>query len=168
MLTNLMMIPIDHRISNCLREYNRNSYVYTRYADDSLISSRKHFDPDSIITFINSTLSEFRAPFKIKTEKTRYGSRAGSNWNLGLMLNKDNEITIGYKNKMRFRAMISNYILDRKNGIAWDLHDVQVLGGLINYYHMVEGNYVDKVIAFNNKKYDTDVMGTIKSDLAMN
>ena len=166
MLTNLMMIPIDHKIYNSLRNFNGQSFVYTRYADDSLISSRREFDPNEIIRFINQTLADFYAPFKIKDEKTRYGSRAGSNWNLGLMLNKDNEITIGHKNKVRFRAMISNYILDRKNGVAWDLHDVQVLRGLINYYRMVEEKYVEEVIKFNNEKYHTDVMQTIHDDLA--
>lgn len=166
MLTNLMMIPIDHKVSNALRDFNGQSFVYTRYADDSLISSRREFDYNCIIDFINHTLSDFRAPFKIKDEKTRYGSRAGSNWNLGLMLNKDNEITIGHKNKQRFRAMISNYILDRKNGVAWELRDVQVLRGLINYYRMVEESYVDEVIKFNNEKYKTDVMRAIHEDLA--
>ena len=111
-------------------------------------------------------MADFRAPFQIKDEKTRYGSRAGSNWNLGLMLNKDNEITIGYKNKQRFRAMINNYILDRQNGTVWDLHDVQVLRGLINYYRMVEEQYVDSVIRYNNEKYHTDVMRSIHEDLA--
>lgn len=82
------------------------------------------------------------------------------------MLNKDNEITIGYKNKQRFRAMISNYILDRKNGNSWSLHDIQVLHGLINYYHMVEPEYVKEVIKFNNEKYGTNVMQSIRDDLA--
>lgn len=166
MLTNLMMIPIDHKVSNALRDFHGQSFVYTRYADDCQISSRKDFDYNQVIEFINQTLREFRAPFKIKEEKTRYGSRAGSNWNLGLMLNKDNKITIGHKNKQRFRAMISNYILDRKNGIAWDLHDIQVLSGHINYYRMVESDYVDEVIRFNNEKYRTDVMRSIREDLA--
>ena len=166
MLTNLMMIPIDHKVSNALRDFNGQSFVYTRYADDCQISSRRDFDYNQVIEFINQTLREFRAPFKIKEEKTRYGSRAGSNWNLGLMLNKDNKITIGHKNKQRFRAMISNYILDRKNGIAWDLHDIQVLNGHINYYRMIESDYVDEVIKFNNEKYHTDVMRSIREDLA--
>jgi len=165
MLTNLMMIPVDHRISNCLRDYKGNRYVYTRYADDCLFSSRKGFDYREIIEFVNATLAEFKAPFKIKDEKTRYGSRAGSNWNLGVMLNKDNEITIGHKNKQRLRAMICNYILDRQNNIPWEKHDISVLNGLINYYSMVEKNYVDSVISYNNEKFHTNVMKSIKEDL---
>lgn len=167
MLTNLMMIPIDYRICNCLRNYKGQSFVYTRYADDSLISSRRDFDKDDVIGFINDTLKEFKAPFTIKDEKTRYGSRAGSNWNLGVMLNKDNEITIGYKNKQRFRAMICNYILDRRNGKRWELHDVQVLYGLMNYYSMIEKEYVAKVIEYNNEKFKTDVDRSMREDMAM-
>lgn len=166
MLTNLMMIPIDHRLYNCLRTYKGHSYVYTRYADDILISSRHHFEQDELVAFVNESCTSFKAPFQIKDEKTRYGSRAGSNWNLGLMLNKDNEITIGQKNKARFRAMICSYILDRKNGKMWDLHDVQVMNGLKNYYDMVEPDYVAGVIKFNNEKYNTDVERCIKEDLA--
>ena len=69
------------------------------------------------------------------------------------------------KNKQRLRAMICNYILDRQNGRRWDLHDVQVLRGLVNYYSMVEKEYVDSVIKYNNEKFHTDVMKSMSEDL---
>lgn len=166
MLTNLMMIPIDHRLANCLRDFKGQRYIYTRYADDILVSSRCTFDQTQIIDFVRRTLAEFRAPFTLKDEKTRYGSRNGSNWNLGVMLNKENKITIGSKNKSRFRAMISNYINDRKRGVPWELHDVQVLRGLYEYYRSIEKQYIDGVIRFNNEKYDVDVMKMMKADLS--
>lgn len=167
MLTNLMMIPVDHRLSNCLRSYNGKAYVYTRYADDIIISSRRDFDKDEVIAFIKNTLSEFKAPFTIKDEKTRYGSRSGSNWNLGVMLNKDNEITVGNKNKKYFRAIISNYINDKLRGKSWDLHDVQVMRGHMEYYRMVEPKYICEIIKYNDEKYGVNVMGMIKEDLTM-
>ena len=166
MLTNLIMIPIDHRLYNCLREFNKQTYVYTRYADDIIISSRRDFNKDDIIQFVCNTLSEFCAPFSLKDEKTRYGSRAGSNWNLGVMLNKDNEITVGNKNKKYFRAIISNYINDKLNGKKWDLHDVQVMRGHMEYYRMVEPKYIADVIRYNNEKYNVDLMALIKEDLS--
>lgn len=73
--------------------------------------------------FIVDVLAEFGAPFTIKTAKTRYGSSAGSNWNLGVMLNKDNNITIGHKKKRQFQAMLSSYVLDKQNGHPWDRTD---------------------------------------------
>lgn len=166
MLTNLMMIPIDHRLYNCLRDFRGHSYTYTRYADDILISARHHFEHQELVNFINDTLLEFRAPFKIKDEKTRYGSRSGSNWNLGVMLNKDNEITIGTKNKQRFRAMLCNYVLDRKNGKSWELHDIQVLNGIMNYYKMIEKEYIESAVRSMNKKFNTDIARSMKEDLS--
>ena len=162
MLTNLMMIPIDHALFGELR---KQGFVYTRYADDIQISSRYEFNPADMVNLIDRTLERFDAPFKIKPSKTRYGSSAGRNWNLGLMLNKDNDITIGYQAKKRFKAMCSNYIMDKKNRIKWDIHDVQCLSGLKAYYKMIEPEYITHVIAQLNKKYSVSLSQMICADL---
>jgi hypothetical protein len=165
-ITNVMMIPIDHRISNSLRNFDSRRFVYTRYADDLLISCKIDFDKDKVQRFVSDTLAEFGAPFKIKPEKTRYGSAAGRNWNLGLMLNKENQITIGHKRKKEFKAMIDNYIRDRKAGVAWELHDIQVLSGLISYYRMVERDYIDYLLQQYSDKHGADIKKCIKADLS--
>jgi len=115
--------------------------------------------------FVADTLAEFSAPFTIKQEKTRYGSSAGRNWNLGLMLNKNNEITIGHKRKKEFKAMIDNYMRVRNQGNGWEHNDIQVLGGLISYYKMVEREYVNYVLQQYGKKHGTDIEKCIKADL---
>jgi len=76
-LTNMMMIPIDHKLSNSLRNLDKRRFVYTRYADDLLISCKIDFNKDVVQKFISDTLAGFNAPFTIKPEKTRYGSSAG-------------------------------------------------------------------------------------------
>ena len=100
LITNVMMIPIDFKLANALRNFERQGFIYTRYADDFIISSRHTFDVKKVEEFLVNTLALFSAPFTINTAKTRYGSSTGRNWNLGVMLNKDNEITIGYKKKL--------------------------------------------------------------------
>lgn len=165
LLTNIIMIPIDHRISNDLR-YQQENFTYTRYSDDIQISSRKDFDANRVVEYINGVLKEFNAPFKIKPEKTRYGSSSGRNWNLGVMLNKDNEITIGHSKKKQFKAMLNNYINDKKKDVSWDVHDVQSLIGITNYYRMVERENIDHIIDCYNKKYKVDVMKMMKNDVA--
>jgi hypothetical protein len=165
MLTNIMMIPIDYLISKTLRDFDHRQFTYTRYADDLLISCRIDFNKEKVINQLRGILRSFNAPFDFKDEKTRYGSSAGSNWNLGLILNRNNEITIGHKNKKRFHAMVANYILDRQHDKTWDLHDVQVLHGRMSYYKMVEPEYVAKVIDFNNNKFNADVQGLLIADL---
>jgi hypothetical protein len=165
-LTNLMMIIIDHKLSNSLRNFDNRRFVYTRYADDLLISCKIDFDKSKVQQFVIDTLAEFNAPFSIKPEKTRYGSAAGRNWNLGLMLNSNNQITVGHKRKKEFKAMLDNYIRDRKAGNGWELHDIQVLSGLISYYRMVERAYIDYLIKQCGEKHGTDIEKTIKADLS--
>lgn len=160
-----MMLPLDHKLSNKLRNFDSRRFVYTRYADDLLISCKIDFDKEKVEKFVIDTLAEFNAPFTIKREKTRYGSSAGRNWNLGLMLNNENKITIGHKRKKEFKAMLDNYIRDRKAGNNWDLHDIQVLGGLISYYKMVEKDYIDYLLKQYGGKHGADIEKCIKDDL---
>ena len=71
LITNVMMIPVDYKLANGLREYNHQRFVYTRYADDFLISSKYTFSFRDIESYIINTLKEFDAPFTIKSQKTR-------------------------------------------------------------------------------------------------
>lgn len=170
LLTNIMMIPIDHEISNQLRKFSDGRrdihFVYTRYADDMLVSSKVDFKYRPVIDTICGIFGMFSAPFALNNDKTRYGSSAGSNWNLGVMLNKDNKITIGHKNKDYLRAMLCTYTNDRANGRPWELSDIQHLAGKISYYRMVEPDAVDAIIEKHNGKFNTNVMRCIVDDLS--
>lgn len=165
LITNVMMIPVDHKLANSFRDFNRQRFIYTRYADDFLISSRFDFSFKEVEKHIVEVLKSFEAPFTIKSEKTRYGSSAGSNWNLGVMLNKDNQITVGNKKKRQFQAMLSSFVLDTMNGVPWDKNDVQVMEGYRNYYRMVEGKTIDNIVEHVGQKYKVDIVKMIKSEL---
>lgn len=165
LITNIMMIPVDYKLANGFRDFNHQRFVYTRYADDFLVSSKYTFSFKEVEKFIVDTLKSFGAPFTIKSEKTRYGSSAGSNWNLGVMLNKDNEITVGHKKKRQFQAMLASYIMDKKNGKDWDKSDIQTMEGYRNYYRMIEGDTIDKMVAHIDEKFGVDVVQLIKDDL---
>lgn len=175
-ITNVMMIPIDYHLSKSFRNFEFNwknsktfktNCVYTRYADDFIISSRYTFSYKQAEWLINDTLKKFNAPFSINTKKTRYGSSAGSNWNLGVVLNKDNQITMGFKNKRRFYTMLCSYVMDKINGIEWEKGDVQVMHGLFSYYKMVNKSITEGVVNRCNKKHNVDVIKMITSDLNM-
>lgn len=155
MLTNLIMIPIDYALQNYAYE---NKLAYTRYADDIIISAHNHFDWRKVIDSVNTVFTTLQTPFQIKTEKTRYGSSAGRNWNLGLMLNKDNNITVGYRNKKNYKAMLNNLMTAEASANFWDAPEVQHFQGLTSYYMSVEPNYFKPLI----EKYETMYNITLK------
>lgn len=161
LLTNVMMIPIDHAISKAMHTHTPH-IVYTRYADDLILSSDIKFDFIEVQNIVKEILKTFNAPFSIKTEKTRFGSSAGRNWNLGVMLNKDNEITIGHAKKKQFKAMLHTLMEDDKNGRIWSVEDAQVLNGLISYYTMVEKDKIEAIIKKYSDAYGKPVSEVLK------
>lgn len=165
LITNVMMIPVDYKLANAFRDFDKQRFIYTRYADDFIISSKVDFDVHRVEKLVVDTLHEFGAPFTINESKTRYGSSAGRNWNLGVMLNKDNEITVGHKKKRQFQSMLYNYITDKRKGISWPREDVQTMQGLHSYYRMVEPETIDAIVKHTNGKMETDVLRLIKDDL---
>ena len=164
-LTNMMMIPIDHAISKMCHEHAPH-LRYTRYADDILISSQYNFKWNEVQNEIISILERFKAPFQLNKKKTRYGSSAGRNWNLGVMLNKDNKITVGHAKKKIFKAMLFQFMTDDKSGNTWSVEDTQHLLGLISYYKMVEGESIDAIIKTYSEKFNKDVIETAKAVLS--
>lgn len=165
LITNIMMIPIDFELANGLRNFEKNTFVYTRYADDFIISSKFDFDFKKVEAYLIDTFNKYGAPFTLNTKKTRYGSSSGSNWNLGVMLNKDNEITVGYKTKKRFKAALASYVMDRNNGTPWSLGDLQTLNGNYSYYRSVEKENIDTLVYNVNKKFGVDVISMMREDI---
>jgi hypothetical protein len=108
LLANLVMVPIDNHITNLLKSHGE--FVYTRYADDLLISSKHPFRFKPIIKAIETAFEIQQAPLRLNHSKTRYGTRRGRIWNLGIMLNKDNQMTIGYKGRAKLRAHTFNIL----------------------------------------------------------
>ena len=153
-LSNLYMVPFDKALSDQFYNWNRRTHIYTRYADDILISGRERFDWVEAAAFIKQTAEQYN--LQVKEEKTRFGSRAGRNWNLGLMLNKDNDLTLGNERKQKYRAMIWNFLMDYKNHVEWSVEDVQILQGRINYLRQIEPAYVSTVIERYNRKTGCD------------
>lgn len=165
LISNIIMIPIDYKLSNTLRDFDGNRFVYTRYADDFIISSRHDFNFRNVENLMLETFEEFGTPFSLNREKTRYGSSSGRNWLLGVMVNSENNITIGRKKKRIFECLLHEYASSVRSGMRWSLEDVQVLAGQLSYYRMVEREAIDNIIAHIGGKHSVDIMSEIKSDL---
>ncbi|MCM1333430.1 MAG: reverse transcriptase family protein [Bacteroides sp.] len=163
-LTNLMMIPFDHEMTNYCGTHTPH-YIYTRYADDIVVSCRQSFDFREVEQKINSILGNFQMPFRIKAEKTHYCSRKGKNFILGVCLNKDNNITIGHRNKKVFESMLTHFATDTIGGTFWSLDDVYHLQGKISYYLSIERDYINYLIRQYSTKFGVNITETIKRQL---
>ena len=165
LITNIIMIPIDFKLKKALRDFDGKYHVYTRYADDFIISSRYDFNFRNVEKLITDTIVNSGAKFRLKSEKTRYGSTAGRNFNLGLMVTSENRITIGNAKKRQIEMLMRNYAIDVKNGNRWDLSDVQVFAGQLSYLRMVEPDVFERIVQHINGKFSIDIMSEIKADL---
>lgn len=167
-LTNILMIPIDYKLTKAFRNFDGPTLVYTRYADDFLVSSQKNFRWSDVQKIILDTLKEFNAPFSLNKDKTRYGSNTGggANWNLGLMLNAENKITIGHKRKDTLRCALTNYLNDKKSGVRWDVGDIQHIIGQYSYYHMVEPEAIDKIVDTLQKKTGMNAIDEMRKEIS--
>jgi hypothetical protein len=161
LLTNLVMVHYDYILYKELNDFEKQHFIYTRYADDLLISSKYDFDKEKVF----NKVQEIIEPFRLKPEKTRYGSSAGRNWNLGLMLNKDNEITVGYKRKQRLKATLFTFLQDFTNNNRWDRINTEVLLGQVAYYQKVEPEYIAHVIEKYNEKFNVNFSSCAKEIL---
>lgn len=162
MLTNTLMMDFDTKFSAfCTNQ----GMTYTRYADDILVSSKEKFNFIYVQNVAINMFKELGYNFTIKKEKTRFGSIKGANWNLGLMLNSNHEITIGYKRKKLFKAMINNFICENllTQTPAWAIIDVQHLLGLYSYYHRIEPAYIEHILKQFNDKYNVNVLKALKT-----
>lgn len=162
-LSNLVMVPIDFKIEKYLKEKSGDYFVYTRYADDITISCRRKFSPEKIINAIKEIFTEEEVPFRINEEKTRFGSRAGRNYHLGLIINKDNQISVGHEKNAKFRAMIyqwcKSFITDYQGFQPPEFVDqTNKMLGLIAFYTNVEPDFVKKVLAKYNNKFNIDII----------
>lgn len=165
-LTNLIMVEYDYKINKLLNTLaNENKiykqrYIYTRYADDIIISGKISFDYKKIIKAIELLLEE--TPLKINKEKIRYGSNAGRNWNLGIMCNKDNKLTIGHKRKHQLKTLIYNYIKDKE---SYTLEDLYYLQGQLSWLYNVESSYCKGLLQYFENKYNINVWQDIKQSI---
>ncbi len=168
MLTNILMIPFDHLVTNHLNGVTKKKFkdgaekdvrfVYTRYSDDIQISSRTDFDFREVEAYIQKKLEELGAPMRLNEEKTRYGSKNGRNWNLGVMINKDNEMTVGHKAKKRYKVFLKSYAEGVASGVEPDLGELQYVLGLHSYYASVEGPRIKELESEYSKRFGFDII----------
>jgi retron-type reverse transcriptase len=161
LLSNLIMVGFDLALSSKLRRFEFQSYTYTRYADDMLISCPYTFEYNKIVEVIEELFTEFNLPFTISKHKLRYASSAGRNWNLGLMYNKDLKITVGTKRKKELHSLLNSFVVE----YPWDIQPTQELIGKLGYLKNVEPDYYNTLINKYETKYNVNIASMFKEIL---
>lgn len=160
-LTNWIMLPIDYELTKVLNRLPNNLFVYTRYADDMLISSKTQFNIDEIIQIVDDILRIHGDPsLKINRDKTRYGSKAGRNWNLGIMYNKDNNLTVGHKRKKKIKSLLFEFYEGNR-----DYDYTLYLNGQLAYLKNIEPDYYEGLMKHLKEKYNFNFELEIKAIL---
>lgn len=132
-LANMVMIPLDLALTDYCKE---RKLIYTRYADDIMISSREHFASDRVIIDVQELLATHN--FRINHDKLRYGSSAGRNWNLGLMYNEAGNITVGHQKKKLVKSMVHNFTTKPEEQTQENKYK---LLGIVGYCAYIEPDY---------------------------
>jgi RNA-directed DNA polymerase len=157
MLSNLIMMEFDHKLTQKLKRFNHQTYTYTRYADDLLITCPYSFRYQDILDLVTELFQEFNLPFEINYDKLRYASMSGRNWNLGLMYNQDQRITVGTKYKRMLHSLVCNLIIDYRDGEYWSIPQVQELIGKLSYLKNIEPTYYQDLIDKYERKFNVNL-----------
>lgn len=149
-LSNLVMIPFDHCMIEYLRE-NHPEIIYTRYADDIFFSSYYAFADlkkdakeklNNIVRHVMKLAYGYQ-PFVIKEEKTKVTTKYGANRITGIVINKDNEISMGYKEKRKLKQDLAALIIEKKKKGIVNSDIAAAILGMFAYFKSIEPEYAD-------------------------
>lgn len=152
-LSNVIMIPFDYALTEFCTQ---NKLIYTRYADDIIISSYEQFDWRAVQDCVEGTLYP---GMQLNKDKTRYGNASGRNWNLGLMVT-NNKVTVGNQRKRRLKQSIYNY---QNHKDDWSLQDIQCLLGELQYVCQIEPDIYNKMYVPKFGDIKKELIESIKS-----
>lgn len=151
-ITNMLMVPFDYEFSAYCK---RKKLTYTRYADDIIVSSKEEFPFEAIIQKMKALFVDLEYPFNIKESKTRFGTREGRNWNLGLMLNKDNNITVGHVKKKILKTILFQLSRD-------EITSSDHIRGLFSYLKQIEPSYYAQLDSYSKRCYNKNIKELIR------
>lgn len=159
-LSNWVMIPFLYEIHKKINELAKNEdypqipkqkYVITCYADDIEISAKNQFNWMQIQNAIAEILQPY---FSLKREKTKYTTNTGRNHMLGKVLNKDNNITMGYKKVQEWKHILLELCNEiNGNQPARSLYDRQTLLGRLQWDFNTQQDYLNHILTKYEQKF---------------
>lgn len=138
-ISNIVMLEFDTALVNLINNKLKfGDVVYSRYADDLIISTNKLGVSSILLKEISSLISKTKSPnITINTTKTKIGSSSGGTASVtGLKICDGGRITIHRKQKDHIRLLLDLY----KKGMLKTV-DYESLLGHLSYVHHVDSHF---------------------------
>ena len=149
-ISNIVMGEFDSKVSALIADEKYGKVIYTRYADDLVLSTDKKGACAEIKRELHTLIQATKSPnISVNHHKTKLGSStAGSASVTGLKICSDGHITIHRKQKDHIRLLLGLY---RKGRLQPE--EEESLLGHLNYCHYVAPDFYTKI----SKKYFREI-----------
>ena len=156
-ISNIVMYAIDDEIKHLLSKREKyGNAIYTRYADDLVISTDKKYVCSDIYDVISELIRKTHSPkLSLNYKKTKLGSSAsGSALVTGLRISTNGHITIHRKQKDHIRLLLALY---KKKKLKQN-EQMSLLGHLAyvrhvapQFYSKLQNKYFKEIIELKKK-----------------
>lgn len=148
-ISNCILYEFDMNLANQLSQLG--NFIYTRYADDIIISSKNYINKD-ILNIVQNNLANYN--FKVNFSKTYFMSKKGKLMVTGLLINNE-RLSIGYKRHKNIKKMLYKKLTNNEG-------DSDIILGNLAFLKDIEPDYFNKIII----KYSTygDVLNILKQN----
>jgi len=161
-LSNSFLLEFDAALEKYCCEHG---FIYTRYSDDIIISSKSFEGFDKLENVVQTMLHNSASKdLFLNTKKTRVTQIGNKVKILGLVITLDGSVTIDSKYKKTLESLLHFYINDKdkyKDLLEKTLHGKEhSLFGLLHYVKSIDQAYLEKL----QRKYGAYALSALMED----
>lgn len=152
-LSNILFNDADRKIKSFA---NNNQYIYTRYADDIIISSNKTINKEITFNKLQEIINSESYSFILNEDKTKLLRKGNVRKIMGICILPDGHISVDRKLKNNIETKLY-YISKLKNINSQEPELMEIkryLSGMINYISTVDIGYINKL----KRKYGSTIV----------
>ena len=146
-ISNVCLTPFDNDLENhCVI----SDLIYTRYADDIVVSGQSRKALEGIESRLNELLSHhFGDSLKLNRAKRKLTAVGRKTRILGMVVLPNGQVTIDMKLKKKIEVLLHFFVRNRQKFLDMSGGDIdagiQKLGGYINYINAADKPYLTKL-----------------------
>jgi hypothetical protein len=152
-LSNILFSDADNKLKSFSLS---NGYIYTRYSDDIIISSKKEIHKNDIFTEVQRIINSECDSFILNFDKTKLLKKGGVRKIMGVSIMPDGYISVDKTIKNNIETKL-HYISKLNNVNSQDPELMEIkryLSGMINYISTIDNGYINKL----KRKYGSTIV----------